>query len=128
MNRREIGKQLAVQSSSGLATASLVAAVSSSLAAAEAREQKVEQSPHVGALELIFQKAADRIRAVDQENWWHDVKERVWLVQRPFAPGSIDSTHLFTVRYQVGGKQVAAWQVDTRHQAVEEIRMEPRKP
>jgi hypothetical protein len=77
---------------------------------------------------LVFQKAPDRIRAVDQENWWHDVKERAWQVQRPYYPGVIDSTHLFTVSYRIAGKQVAAWDVDTGRGTVEEIKPEPSKP
>jgi RNA polymerase sigma factor (sigma-70 family) len=88
------------------------------------KAERPEQSPHAAALELVFQKAADRIRNVDRANWWHDTEERAWLVQRPFAPGTIDSTHLFTVSYRIGGKQVAAWQVDTRKRTVEEIVVE----
>jgi RNA polymerase sigma factor (sigma-70 family) len=90
--------------------------------------RRPEQSPHATALELVFRKAADRIRAVDRENWWHDVEERTWVVQRPFAPGTIDSTHLFTVTYRISGKEVGAWQVDTRLGTVQEIPMEERKP
>jgi RNA polymerase sigma factor (sigma-70 family) len=91
------------------------------------REGRPEQSPHAAALELVFRKAADRIRKVDRANWWHDTEERAWLVQRPFAPGTIDSTHLFTVNYRIGGKHVAAWQVDTRKGTVEEIAVEQGK-
>jgi hypothetical protein len=114
MNRREFGKKMAL----GSAGTVLVGAAPSPGAAAP--DPRTEQSPHAGALELTFQKAAGRIRAVDQENWWHDVKERAWVVQRPFMPGVIDSTHLFTVRYRIGGKEVASWLVDTRRQTVEE--------
>jgi hypothetical protein len=64
---------------------------------------------------------------VDSEDWWHDVEERTWFVQRPFSPGWIDSTHLFTVNYRIGGKQVAAWHVDTRGGTVTEIATEQRK-
>jgi hypothetical protein len=80
-----------------------------------------ERSPHVAALELVFQKAPERIRQVDRLKWWFDTEERTWVVQRPFAPGGIDSTHLFDVRYRVAGKQVAAWQVDTRKGTVTEV-------
>ena len=121
MNRREFGKHAARQSGTVLGASYLIASSSSSSSVADTPARKPERSPHAEALELVFQKAADRIRAVDQENWWHDVKERAWAVQRPFAPGSIDSTHLFRVSYQIGGKQVAAWQVDTRAGTVAEI-------
>ena len=80
----------------------------------------VEASPHAQALRLVFEKRAERIRAVDEEDWWHDVKSRGWFVKRPFPPGVIDSTHLFDVRYEIDGKPVAAWSVDTRAGTVEE--------
>jgi hypothetical protein len=127
MNRREFGKRVARQTGIALAASSLVASGPAPGSAAAARARKPERSPHVEALELVFQKAADRIRAVDRENWWHDVKERTWAVQRPFAPGSIDSTHLFDVNYRIGGKQVAAWQVDTRAGTVTEVGTSRRK-
>jgi hypothetical protein len=127
MNRRQFGKQVARQSGLVLAASSLVASGLPPPSAAAAPAPKPERSPHGEALDLLFQKAADRIRAVDQENWWHDVKERAWVVQRPFAPGTIDSTHLFTVNYRIGGTQVAAWQVDTRGGTVTEIATEQRK-
>jgi hypothetical protein len=127
MNRREFGKQAARQSGLALAASFLVASNSPPASATDTPARKPERSPHVEALELVFQKAADRIRAVDQENWWHDVKERAWDVQRPFSPGSIDSTHLFTVTYRIAGKQVAAWHVDTRRGVVTEIAADQRK-
>jgi hypothetical protein len=81
----------------------------------------VEKSPHATALELVFQKAGDRIRALDTADWWHDTEERGWSVRRPFAPGIIDSTHLFNVTYQIAGKPVASWFVDTRKGTVDEV-------
>jgi hypothetical protein len=128
MDRREFGKRVAIGSAAALAASALVAAGPGAARPAETPDRRPERSPHVEALELVFQKAPDRIRAVDEENWWHDVQERAWLVQRPFAPGVIDSTHLFTVTYRIAGKQVAAWQVDTRRGTVEEIKPEPGKP
>jgi hypothetical protein len=123
MNRREFGKRIALGSGSVLAGSGLVGTAPAAAAG------KPEQSPHVEALALVFRKAAARIQAMDKENWWFDVKERAWDVQRPFSPGYIDSTHLFTVSYQIGNKPVAAWQVDTRSGKVKEIppaRREPR--
>src|SRR6202011_1954568 len=87
--------------------------------AANAPERKPERSPHAEALELVFQKAPDQIRTVDSENWWYDTNERAWVVQRPFGPGVIDSTHLFIVSYRIKGKQVASWLVDTRRGTVD---------
>jgi hypothetical protein len=124
MNRREFGKQAVIQSGAVLAASALGASEPSpaSAAPAPAIERKPERSPHAEALELVFQKAADRIRAVDKENWWHDVKERTWSVRRPFHPGIINSTHLFTVSYHIDGKPVAAWQVDTGSGTVDEVK------
>jgi hypothetical protein len=121
MNRREFGKRAAIQSGVALAASALVASDPPPANAAPAPVRKPERSPHSEALELVFQKARERIRAVDQENWWHDVKERAWGVQRPFAPGIINSTCLFTVTYQIGGKQVATWNVNTSRGTVEEV-------
>jgi len=103
-----------------LTLAVALAAVALLVPAGSAEDRKPEKSPHAAALELVFQKAAERIRAVDRENWWHDTEERAWLVRRPFSPGVIDSTHLFVVTYQVAGKKAAAWNVDTRAGKVEE--------
>jgi hypothetical protein len=47
-----------------------------------------------------------------------DTKERQWIVKRPFAPGDIDSTHMFVVAYKIEGKEVFRWAVDTRHKIV----------
>ena len=89
-------------------------------AGAQTREgDKVETSPHAAALELVFKTQAARIRTVDTENWWHDTKERNWVVKRPFSPGIIDSTHLFEVSYRIDGDEKAAWLVDTRKKTVE---------
>jgi hypothetical protein len=82
--------------------------------------KKPEQSPHVAALELVFKTQQARIRELDPGDWWMDVKEREWVAKRPFYPGGIDSTHLFRVSYRVGGKEVAAWVVDTRAGKVHE--------
>jgi len=81
--------------------------------------EKIETSPHAAALELVFKTQAARIRAVDTENWWHDVKERTWSVRRPFSPGYIDSTYMFEVSYRIDGNEAAAWLVDTRKKTVE---------
>ena len=79
-----------------------------------------ETSPHVEALQLVFEKCGDRIRAVDKEEWWFDTKEREWTAMRPVEPGIIDSTHMFFVDYKIGGTVVLSWIVDTRAGTVRE--------
>jgi len=80
----------------------------------------VEASPHAEALRLVFEQCADRIAAVETEHWWFDTKSREWTATRPCAPGIIDSTHLFLVRYRIDGKLAASWMVDTRARTVKE--------
>jgi hypothetical protein len=123
MNRREFGKRAGI-----VAAATPLLACAAPAPAANAPPVAPERSPHAEALALVFQKAAERIRAVDGADWWHDTEERTWTVRRPFAPGVIDSTHLFTVTYRIGDKRVAAWQVDTRAGTVSEIATDQRKP
>jgi hypothetical protein len=77
-----------------------------------------EESPHAQALALVFQTQQDKIREVDRENWWFDTKGREWEVRRPFAPGQIDSTHMFVVKYKIDGKEMFSWTVDTRAKTV----------
>jgi len=81
------------------------------------------QSPHAEALTLVFATQQKIIAEVDAENWWHDVKERQWVVKRPFYPGTIDSTHLFEVTCRIDGKDVASWLVDTRKKSVQRTRV-----
>lgn len=70
--------------------------------------------PHAEAIRLVLAKRAAQLRAVDApERWWFDTQRRTWSVTRPSAPGVIDTTHLFTVFYEIGGKQVARWNVNT---------------
>jgi hypothetical protein len=85
-------------------------------------DKKVEPSPHAAALDLVFRTQQARIREVDGEDWWHDVKERSWVVRRPFNPGVIDSTHWFNVSYRIDGKEVAAWCVETSKGQVQVIK------
>ena len=92
---------------------------------ARAEKKEPEGSPHAAALALVFQKAAARVREVDQENWWHDTKERTWVARRPVGPGIIDSTHLFDVAYRIDGKPAAAWMVDTKKGTVTERPADP---
>ncbi len=81
-------------------------------------KKAAEDSPHAQALALVFQTQQDKIREIDRENWWMDTKERQWIVKRPFAPGFIDSTHMFIVTYKIDGKEIFRWVVDTRKKTV----------
>ena len=67
-----------------------------------------EPSPHVEALMLVLRSRQPEIAKVDPHNekldkspdtqWWFDTDERQWIVQRPFGPGTIDTTHAFVVK------------------------------
>jgi hypothetical protein len=81
--------------------------------------KETETSPHAEAIRLVFDNQQKFIRELDKENWWHDVKKREWVVERPFAPGIMDSTHMFTVYYKIDGKEVEAWIVDTEKRTVD---------
>jgi hypothetical protein len=78
-----------------------------------------EQTPHAAALDLVFREGLATIREANKDDWWHDTKSHDWQVQRPFAPGFLDSTHMFTVTYKIDGKSMAAWSVDTKKNKVE---------
>jgi hypothetical protein len=87
---------------------------------AEPDKEDHNQSPHAEALALVLANQQKVIAKVDAENWWHDVKERQWVVKRPFAPGTIDSTHLFEVTYRIDSKDVASWIVNTQKKSVQQ--------
>ena len=107
-----------------LATAVVVGLVGwLALAADPKPKAKADNSPHADAIALVLRTQAEVIRKVEapgridgkgDELWWHDTLERTWVVQRPFGPGFIDSTHLFDVTYKLDGRIVARWSVDTR--------------
>ena len=78
------------------------------------RASKLEMSPHADAIRVVLETQGKMIRKVDKQNWWHDAKKRQWVVHRPFHPGTIDSTHMFIVSYEIDGKSVATWAVDTK--------------
>lgn len=76
--------------------------------------------PHGEAIVLVLATQAALIKKADadKDTWWHDTKVRSFRIQRHFAPGIIDSTHLFTVIYAIDKKAVQCWWVDTRHKTV----------
>jgi hypothetical protein len=84
-----------------------------------------QTSPHADAIQLVIKTQQARIREVDREDWEHDTKERTWTVRRPFAPGTIDSRHLFNVSYRIDGKEVAAWLVDSAKGTVQQEDVPP---
>ena len=106
-------------------------AAAAGLAVGTAADPKAEKSPHAEAIDLVLRTQADVIRTVEDPkpigpadkdlSWWHDTDERTWVVRRPFGPGFIDSTHLFTVTYRVAGKDAAVWYVDTRKGTAERV-------
>jgi len=89
---------------------------------------KPEKPPHAEALELIFKSQQPAKFDGAKDDWWHDTKERTWVVKRPFAPGVIDSTHMFDVSFRIDGKETAAWMVDTRKGTLQPIDVKLRKP
>jgi hypothetical protein len=92
----------------------LVALTAAYMLGAQGRvEPKVQPSPHGEAIQLVIKTQQARLREVERENWDHDVKDRTWVVRRPFHPGVIDSTRMFNVSYRIDGKEVASWLVDT---------------
>jgi hypothetical protein len=91
--------------------------------------------PHCEALTLVWNTQADLIKTTETQRaklevakqkesigaegrWWFDTDERGWKVTRPFAPGQIDSTHIFLVTYTISGSKVISWTVDTRKKEV----------
>lgn len=78
---------------------------------------------HAGALRLVFDACGDRIRAVDGGDADVDTEPRAWHVRRPFDSGMANFTHLFTVWYEVNGRAVAAWSVDTYRRTATELRL-----
>jgi hypothetical protein len=106
----------------------LVALTAAYVLGAQGRiEPKVQPSPHAEAIQLVIKTQQGRLREVDQENWDHDVKERTWVVRRPFHPGVIDSTRTFNVSYRIDGKEVAAWLVDTAKGTVQSTEAKGKK-
>lgn len=74
-----------------------------------------DESPHAAAIRLVMTSRSAEVRKLDQSpDWWHDTKERVWSVKRPFGPGVVDSTHYFQVSYSIDGQVVGTWSVNTR--------------
>src|SRR5690349_7059820 len=87
--------------------------LSGSLPHAEALRLVLEQcGPQIDALEL--ERAAADPRGNREDRWWFDTDRRAWAVKRPVGPGFVDSTHWFDVQYEIDGKVVATWFVDTR--------------
>lgn len=75
---------------------------------------EIEENPFVEAINLVATTQRSTIRSIDKGDWLTDSAKREWIVQRPFGPGIIDSTHLLQVTYVVDGKQLAAWLVDLK--------------
>ena len=89
-----------------------------------------DQQIVINDIELQFAAAAlkkeNRTESPNGQSWL-DTDVRRWDVQRPFAPGDVDSTHLFTVTYFINDSEVGSWQVDTRNYKVAIIDKAKRK-
>ena len=82
-------------------------------------------------LEYFKENGVDWWRGEIEQYRWHDTITRSWSVTRPFAPGIMDSTHLFYVVYSINGKAVGWWSVDTRKKTatiVKEVETKTEKP
>jgi len=64
------------------------------------------------------QQKKEKEHLAPEERWWFDTDNRQWTVRRPIAPGTLDSTHWFSINYLIDGKSVGSWFVDTRKEAV----------
>ena len=95
--------------------------------------------PHIEALSLVWSTQQAQIKAIESKHavkdnvmgreavntegrWWFDVDARNWEVARPYPPGTLDSTHLFDVRYLIKGKELGWWRVETRKKEVTVIK------
>ena len=94
----------------------LITAAAFTLCLAANKKPAKDLSPHGAAIRLVLDETD--LKKIDTQDWWHDTQTREWKVKRPFAPGIIDSTHMFNVDYLIDGKTVGSWAVDTRHMTV----------
>lgn len=88
-------------------------------AAALAAAATGEATPSA-ALRLVPGTQADAIARVDAAHsvHEHDTQFHAWTVQRPVAPGILDTTHTCVVSNRIDGETVARWAVDTRERRV----------
>ena len=108
----------------GLRTAVLASiATIGGLVMSTAADQKKAKSPHGEALELVLRTQGDEINKAEGpervKRWWADTDERTWTVRRTAAPGVIDSTHSFSVLYNIDGVDVGFWRVHTDRNEVQ---------
>lgn len=87
------------------------------------KESKQQLSPHSVALMLVLEQKKDEIAKLDNEKLGNednmlDIKERSWIVIRPFSPGIVDSTHMFIVTYRIDNHVIKSWNVDIRDRTV----------
>ena len=108
----------------GLATGCVSQPRRADSATAQTAHRLRGSSPHAEALRLVLQRCGAEIDALEKAAsgppingdaaWWFDTNRRAWTVKRPFGPGVFDSTHWFVVQYEIDGRVVATWSVDTR--------------
>ena len=100
-----------------LAGSLLLGSIAAAVAAA-APPRPTATLPDAAALELVFDQRASELAGLEPRDQGLDTIERTWRVKRPFGPGYLNSTHWFDVRYEIGGKQVGHWLVDTEKRTV----------
>lgn len=84
------------------------------------------ESPHAMAIRLVMTQRVHEIAALDdreiqaspERSPWFDTKKRNWVAHRWSSPGTIDTTHMISVEYQIEDVPVATWQVDLAAQRV----------
>ena len=86
------------------------------LGVAMAQESNSSDEPlHAAAIRLVMEAKKVQISRVDSPgDWENDTKKRSWAAQRPFEPGFIDSTNWFQVTYEVDGRVLGSWNVNTK--------------
>ena len=78
-----------------------------------------EEPTHAIAVRLVMEQRAAQVLAIDPaKDWWHDTKRRTWSAQRPYEPGISDSTHFIHVTYEIDGRTMASWNVNTKTRQV----------
>ncbi len=76
------------------------------------------ESPHVEPLALVLATQRSHIASVERPGRTMDTELHGWLVKRPMSSGHHDNRFRFVVAYQIEGKVVAEWTVNTQLRTV----------
>lgn len=91
-----------------------LAAVAWTSMGALAGEAEPNPTPHSEALIWLWTHQKEVTITLDPKSFSeNDLVPRHWAVVRPFPPGLLDSTQLFSVVFSVGEKRIHGWQVST---------------